>query len=535
MKYVFISGGVISGAGKGVVSSSIGALLKSRGHTVTHIKIDPYLNYNARMLAPSEHGEVYVLDDGSECDLDLGNYERFTGINLEGANAITSGKIFYDAIKREQEGSFFGKTLQINPHVIDDVIRRIKVVGETPVESFEDGHTAVPDVVIIELGGTVGEYESSIYTDALAKFQHDVGRDNCAFVSVDYLTELESGEQKTKSIQMGCRNFRMFGLSHDIIVCRGVREASEETRRKISKNCWVALSNVIGLPNLDSVYAVPSFLESRGIVDSLYRVLGLCDKKIDRGVLEMFGRLCVKHGRSVRIGIVGKYGPQFDSYTSLVHGLKFSGARVGVDVEIEWVNAEEYDESDLSRCDGIIIPGGFGARGIEGKIKAIRYARERDIPLLGICLGYQLCVIEMCRNVLGMKDAFSEEFEANGKDLVVRFISDENGVVDKKLRVGGSMIELSDGLVKSLYGGKETIRERHRHRFEVVWEKVKDLKAHGLKFVGFSNGGKATKIFELSTHKFFVGVQFHPEFIARPNQPHPLITGLVSASCQRSK
>ncbi|AFN84057.1 CTP synthase [Encephalitozoon romaleae SJ-2008] len=535
MKYIFVSGGVISGAGKGVVSSSIGALLKSRGHIVTHIKIDPYLNYNARMLAPCEHGEVYVLDDGSECDLDLGNYERFVGINLEGANAITSGKVFFDVIKREQEGHLLGKTLQVNPHVIDDVIRRIKVVGETPVESFEDGHTSIPDVVVIELGGTVGEYESSIYTDALAKLQHDVGKNNCAFVSVDYLTELESGEQKTKSIQMGCRNFRAFGLTHDIIICRGTRAPTEDTRRKISKNCWVPLPNVIGLPNLESVYSVPRFLEEQGLVDSLYKTLGLCDRKLDRRMLETFERLTVRHKDSVRIGIVGKYGPEFDSYTSLVHGLKFSGASIGVNVEIEWVNAEEYCESDLSKCDGIIIPGGFGARGVSGKIEAIRYARENGIPLLGICLGYQLCVIEMCRNVLGMKDAFSEEFQPDGKDLVVRFISDENGVVDKRLRVGGSQVKLMDGLVKRLYGGKETIRERHRHRFEVVWEKVQDLRAHGLKFVGFSNDGKATKIFELSTHRYFVGVQFHPEFIARPNQPHPLITGLISASCQGSK
>ncbi|ADM12575.2 CTP synthase [Encephalitozoon intestinalis ATCC 50506] len=533
MKYIFVSGGVISGAGKGVVSSSVGALLKSRGHVVTHIKIDPYFNYNAGMLAPSEHGEVYVLEDGSECDLDLGNYERFSSINLEASNAITSGKIFFEMIKREKEGHFLGKTLQINPHAIDDVIRRIKMVAETPVEDFKSGRRVIPDVVIIELGGTVGESESSIYTDAFAKFQRIVGRSNCAFVSVDHLVELESGEQKTKSIQMGCRNFRRFGLSYDIIVCRGVRDPSKETREKISKNCWVEPGNVFGLPNLESVYLVPKFLEEHGMVESLNKVLGISSKEGDREILETFERLVQKHEDTVRIGIVGKYSPEFDSYTSLVHALRFSGASVGVNVEIEWINADSYTTEDLEKCNGIIIPGGFGARGIEGKISAIRYARENRIPLLGICLGYQLSIIEMCRNVLGMKDASSEEFNPSGKNLVVRFISDKNGVVDKKLRVGGYEVELEDGLVKRLYSGAEKIRERHRHRFEVVRSEVSSLCSYGLRFVGFSDERRAAKIFELTSHPFFVGVQFHPEFTARPNQPHPLITGLISASCRK--
>ncbi|KMV65046.1 CTP synthetase [Encephalitozoon cuniculi EcunIII-L] len=535
MKYVIVSGGVISGVGKGIVSSSIGALLKSRGHVVTHIKIDPYLNYNAGMLAPAEHGEVYVLDDGSECDLDLGNYERFCGINLEGANAITSGKIFFDAIKCEREGSFLGKTLQVNPHIIDEVIRRIRAVADTPVESFGGGQAAVPDVVVVELGGTVGEYESSIYTEALAKFQYVVGKANCAFVSVDYIVELETGEQKTKGIQMGCRNFRRFGLNYDIVICRGRREPNMETRRKISTSCWVKEENVLGLPNLESVYLAPMFLEKHGIVEALNRILGLDDKGMDRRMLDIFSMVGRRHRDGVRIGIVGKYAPEFDSYTSLVNALKFSGAHIGVNVEIVWINSESYSVCDFERCDGVVIPGGFGARGISGKIEAIRHARENGVPLLGICLGYQLSVIEMCRNILGMSDAFSEEFQPSGKNLVVRFISDENGVVDKRLRVGGYGVELRDGLVKKLYGGVETVRERHRHRFEVAQEKVRGLLQHGVRFVGFSSGGKKINVFEVESHPFFVGVQFHPEFNARPDRPHPLITGLVSASYERSK
>ena len=530
MKYIFVSGGVISGVGKGVVSSSIGALLKTRGHVVTHIKIDPYLNYSAGMLAPSEHGEVYVLNDGSECDLDLGNYERFCGVNLGAANAITSGMLFFDAIKREREGGLQGKTLQVNPHLIDDVIARIRAVADAPVEAF-DGSAAAADVVIVELGGTVGEYESSIYTEALAKFQHVVGRANCAFVSVDYLVTLASGEQKTKGIQMGSRNFRGFGLKYDVVVCRGCSEASAETRRKIAATCWVREEDVFSLPDMGSVYLVPQYLEAHGLVSSLGRVLGLGDRRVDRGVLSEFARLGVQHRDGVRIAIVAKYAPELDSYASLVHALRFSGASVGVNVDVCWVDAEGWTASSLDGCDGVIVPGGFGARGVEGKLEAIRHARERGVPLLGICLGYQLAIVEMCRNVLGMADACSEEFEPSG-NAVVRFLSD-GGVVDKRLRVGAVGVRLEAGAVQRLYGGATEVRERHRHRLEVARGCVGALEEHGVRFVGFSSDGGIAKVFELAGHPFFVGVQFHPEFNARPGHPHPLITGLVSASYRR--
>lgn len=543
MKYIFVSGGVISGIGKGMVSSSLGALLRSRGHVVTHLKIDPYMNYNAGMLAPSEHGEVYVLEDGAECDLDLGNYERFCGVNLGAIHAITSGQILYDAVKREREGGFLGRTLQMNPHIIDDIIRRIRAVAETPVAGFgDDDEGKRPEIVVVELGGTVGEYESLVYTEAFSKFQHIAGRENCVFVSVDYLIELRSGEQKTKPIQNGSNKFRSFGLQHDVIVCRAQQPLTKESRRKLASTCWVREENIFSLPDLSSVYEIPRFLEKQGMLDSLGALLGLKDRTPDLQVLAVLDELTRKHAETVSVAIVAKYSSVFDSYISLVHALRFSGAEMGVDVKIVWIDAEGLESNDeaqrrqLEEQDGVIIPGGFGARGAEGKIRAIQYARESKVPLLGICLGYQLSIVEMCRNVLGIEEACSEEFEPDSRHAVIKFITDKRGEVDRRLRVGGFGVDLvKDGLVKSLYGNRKVVRERHRHRFEVAREKIADLERHGLHFVGFSTDGAITKAFELEGHPFFVGVQFHPEFNARPGHPHPLITGFLSKTYRKSK
>lgn len=542
MKYVFVSGGVISGIGKGTVSSSVGALLRSRGHVITYLKIDPYLNYNAGPIHPYEHGETYVLDDGHECDMDFGNYERFNMVCLSRRNSITSGRLFSELIGSEREGAFLGKTLQMNPHVIDEIIRRIVAVSETGVSEFGDSGSSsrMPEVVIVELGGTIGEYESLVYTEAFSKFQQQVGRENCVFISVDYVIELASGEQKTKPIQIGCKNFRSFGLQHDIIVCRAQRPLTQESRRKLSANCWVREENIFNLPNLSSVYEAPGFLEKQGMVSSLNRLLQLSDKGVRLETLRMFERLARRNGSRVRIGIVAKYSSMFDSYVSLVHALNFSGVSVGVDVEILWIDAESLEETGadgkLCGVDGIIIPGGFGVRGVEGKIKAIQYGREKMVPLLGICLGYQLSIVEMCRNMLGIENATSEEFGGCGEQVVIKFITDEKGVADRKLRVGGFGVELvRDGVVKQLYGNRDRVRERHRHRFEVARERIGELEDHGLHFVGMSTDRSITKIFELEKHPFFVGVQFHPEFMARPNHPHPLITGFLSSAHKNSK
>ncbi|KAF9761835.1 CTP synthase [Nosema granulosis] len=540
MKYIIVSGGVISGIGKGTVCSSIGVLLKSKGYVVSHIKIDPYLNYSAGMMAPCEHGEVYVLNDGGETDLDLGNYERFVNIELTSKNAITSGNILYNIIEQERRGEFNGKTLQMNPHIIQEVLGRIEDISKTPVKDTITGVSSVPEIVIIELGGTVGDFESLMYLEAFYKFTSKLQREDYVHISVDYLIDLHGKEHKTKPIQNSFRNLRSFGLKSDITICRTQIPLNDLSINKISEICNVEQENIFYLPTLSTIYRVPNFLESNGLYSCIKKLMHIEERPVSVNLLEKFDRLAKRNVDTISIGIVTKYGTQADSYASVVHALLFSSSEVGVNVELVWIDSEalERDSEDkdyveamskIKECQGILVPGGFGTRGIEGKIKAISYCRENKIPFLGICLGLQLSVIEFSRNVLNIKNATSEEFDPKAENQVITYIN-HNGIKKKTIRLGANNICLADkSKIREVYSCN-TISERHRHRFEINRDFVDSLEQKGYKCSGRSEGENVPEIFELEDHPFFVGVQFHPEFNARSLSPSPLFTSFLSAA-----
>ena len=433
MKYIVVSGGVVSGIGKGVVSSSIGTILKSKGYNVIHIKIDPYLNFSAGMMAPSEHGEVYVLNDGTETDIDLGNYERFQGVKLTSDNSITGGKILYNVISKEMKGEYNGKTLQINPHCINEIINKLKKVSNS--EYFDEVKKVnfFPEIVIIELGGTVGDAESVMFLEALYKFKNLLSKEDFLLISVDFLVELHGFEHKTRPLQVSARNLRSFGLNSDIIICRGQHKMENYVLNKIAERCLVNKDSIFLVPNMNSIYKVPSYLNSQGLFDVISKKLNILKKETSDLYFNKFESLAKRHEKAVSIGIVAKYSVQADSYSSIIHGLLFSSSELGVNTEVIWIDAEllerneEIEHKKLESCMGILVPGGFGQRGIEGKIKAIQYCRENNIPFLGICLGLQLSVIEFARNVLGLKNATSEEFDSKAEHQVITFL-DFNGV-----------------------------------------------------------------------------------------------------------
>ncbi|EOB14615.1 CTP synthase [Nosema bombycis CQ1] len=541
MKYIIVSGGVISGIGKGTVCSSIGVLLKSKGGcVVSHIKIDPYLNYSAGMMAPSEHGEVYVLNDGGETDLDLGNYERFVNIELTSKNAITSGNIFYNLINRERNGEFGGKTLQMNPHIIEEIINRIEEVSKLPVKDTFTGVLSIPDVIIIELGGTVGDFESLMFLEAFYKFTSKLNKQDFIHISVDYLIDLHGTEHKTKPIQNSFRNLRSFGLMSDIMICRTQFPLEDVSINKISGICNIDKRNIYHLPTLNSIYRVPQYLESNGLFDCIKNLLKIEEKPVGVNILEKMNKLTKRHPDSINIGLITKYGTQADSYSSVVHALLFSSYEVGANIELTWIDSEEFEtnyESAISKikeCNGILVPGGFGTRGIEGKIRAISYCRENKVPFLGICLGLQLSVIEFVRNVLKIKDATSEEFDPKAENQVITYIN-HNGTKNRQIRLGSNNIVLKDkSKIKTFYG-KDLISERHRHRFEINRDIVDTLVSNGYICSGRSEGHDVPEIFELSDHPFFVGVQFHPEFNASSLTPSPLFASLLKAAYKNMK
>ncbi|KAK6090840.1 hypothetical protein P3W45_000085 [Vairimorpha bombi] len=534
MKYIVVSGGVVSGIGKGIVSSSVGTILKSKGYKVVHIKIDPYLNFSAGMMAPSEHGEVYVLNDGTETDLDLGNYERFLGIELRNENAITSGKVMYELIKKEKNGAFEGKTLQVNPHCVDNIIDRIKKVSESEVFDEYLNTKFKPEFVIIELGGTVGDAESVMYLDALYKFASTLPKEDFCLISVDFLVELHGFEHKTRPLQVSARNLRSFGLKSDIIVCRGQCSLNDDIIKKISDKCFVDSDSIILLPNLNCVYKVPSYMNKKGLFKCLQKKMNIVEKSSSDDLFNKFEILSKRFEKVVKIGIVAKYAGQEDTYSSLIHAILFSSFEVGVNAEIEWINAESLEENiqteieKMKKCDSILIPGGFGYRGIEGKMIAINYCRENNVPLLGICLGLQLSVIEFARNVLNLKNATSEEFEPKAETHVITFL-DFNGVQTKALRLGANNIVLAENSKALSIYKNSMISERHRHRYGINKDYIGIFNEQGFICSGRSECDNVAEIFELKEHPFFVGVQYHPEFNAKPLKPSPLFTAFIRA------
>ncbi|KJE90066.1 CTP synthase 1 [Capsaspora owczarzaki ATCC 30864] len=554
MKYFVVSGGVISGIGKGVIASSVGVLLKSIGLNVTSIKIDPYLNIDAGTFSPYEHGEVFVLDDGGEVDLDLGNYERFLDIKLHRDNNITTGKIYRDVIERERKGDYLGRTVQVVPHITDAIQDWIERVARVPVD--KDGNT--PDVCVIELGGTVGDIESMPFVEALRQFQFRVGRENFCQLHVSLLPVVgASGEQKTKPTQHSIRELRGLGLSPDIIVCRSQTPVEASIRAKVAMFCHVASEQVIAVHDLSSIYRVPLLLESQGLIKYFANRLNLQIPQAFPMLLSRWGQLADRYDRlfeEVRICIVGKYTGLSDSYLSVIKSLQHASLAANRKLKIEWVEAADLESTSnddhpvkyheawqkLCSANGILVPGGFGERGIEGKIAAAKWAREHNIPYFGICLGLQTAVIEFARNVLGLKDANSAEFSSTTANPVVVYmpeISTTHKGGTMRLGLRRTVFKHPNCLSRKLYSlvnhnavDTDYVEERHRHRYEVNIKYVKELEAAGMKFVGHDIEGERMEIVEIPDRKFFVAAQYHPEYLTRPLHPTPLFLGFILAS-----
>jgi len=557
-KYVLVSGGVISGIGKGIIASSTGLLLKTMGLKVTSIKIDPYLNIDAGTLSPLDHGEVFVLNDGGEVDLDLGNYERYLDVTLTRSNNITTGKIYRDVIERERKGDYLGKTVQVVPHITDAIQDWVERVATIPVDDSGEE----PDVCIIELGGTVGDIESAPFVEAMRQFQFRVGHENFALIHVSLVPTIGSvGEQKTKPTQASIRDLRGLGLTPDLIACRCEKTGLDEgIQSKISMFCHVQPEQVLAVRDCSSVYHVPELLKDQGMVDYLWKRLNI-EKTItitpalkEKGteMWRKWNQLTSAQERlhdSVTIVLVGKYTNLQDSYASVVKALEHASLNCHKKLIMKWVEASDlepetrssnpvkYHEAwqDLCSAQGILVPGGFGNRGVEGKIAAAKWAREQKIPYLGICLGLQIAVIEFARNVCGMTDANSIELDENTKTPVVVYMPEISKThLGGTMRLGTRPTEFQAGTesstLRKLYGGGSTVLERHRHRYEINPELIEKFEAKGLQFVGKDETGQRMEIVEMADHPYFVGVQYHPEYLTRPLRPSAPFMGLILAA-----
>ena len=528
MKYIIVTGGVLSGLGKGITVSSIGRLLKAKGFNVTAIKIDPYLNCDAGTMSPFQHGEVFVLEDGGEVDLDLGNYERFLDENLTSEHNITTGKVYLSVIEKERKGEYLGKTVQIIPHITNEIKRMIKDVAES----------SKIDIALIELGGTVGDIESMPFLEAVRQLHREVGnKENCVFVHTTLVPIISVvGEQKTKPTQHSVKELRAIGIQPDFIVARGERPLEYEIKKKISLFCDVPLEAVISAPDTASIYQVPLLFEEQGLTDYLLRRLGIESKEKDMRKWKLFLDRLMNPKKEVDIAVVGKYTHLADSYISHIEAFHHAGANADAKVNIAWVESENIEKYDakkyLKGVNGVIIPGGFGERGIEGKILTAKYARENKIPFLGVCLGFQLATIEFCRNVMGLKKANSTEFDSKTPYPVVDLLPEQREIDEKgaTMRLGSHPVLIKrDSIAYELYK-KENIFERHRHRYEINPEFIDKIEKYGLHYTGRSPDNRRMEILELKDHPFFIASQFHPEFKSRPNEPSRLHLGLVRAA-----
>ncbi|RLF78852.1 CTP synthetase [Thermococci archaeon] len=527
-KFIFVTGGVVSGLGKGITSASLGMLMKSRGFRTTNIKIDPYINYDAGTMSPYQHGEVFVLDDGGEVDLDLGNYERFLDTNLTFDHNITTGKVYSSVIEKERRGDYLGATVQVIPHITNEIKDRIRRIAKDY------------DVLVVEIGGTVGDIESMPFLEAARQMQLEEGRENVAFVHVTYVPKLRVvGEQKTKPTQHSVKELRSLGIQPDAIIARSEDPLEEGARKKISLFTNVPEEAVISAYDVEDTYEVPLLLEREGLGKYLTRRLGLEDREPElRAWEEMVRRYkCLKE--EVEIAIVGKYVKLADSYLSIKEALKHSSVANDVKAKIRWIEAEDLEKEGfklLEGVHGIIVPGGFGARGSEGKIMAIQYARENDIPFLGICFGFQLTVVEFARHVLGLEGANSTEINPQTPHPVVDLMPEQRDL-DKlggTMRLGAYPIKIKKGTLAHRVYGKELVYERHRHRWEVNPEYIEQLEKAGLVFSGIAGDDeRRMEILELPDKHYFIATQFHPEFKSRPMNPAPVFRGLVKAAKER--
>ena len=530
MKYIVVTGGVISGLGKGITTSSLGKILQSRGLKVTAIKIDPYLNYDAGTMNPYQHGEVFVLDDGGEVDLDLGNYERFLDVNLSSDHNITTGKVYLTVIQRERKGEYLGKTVQIIPHITEEIKRRIKKIA---IETMAD-------VVIIEVGGTVGDIESMPFLEAMRQLRMEEGEKNVFFVHTTLVPSLDVvGEQKTKPTQHSVKELRSLGIQPDMIVGRSKEPLTEETRRKISLFCDVPYEAVISAPDAKSIYEVPLIFERQGVGEYIMGKMQMWGERPDWKDWERYLHRLYNPKNEVTVGIVGKYVHLKDSYISHREALTHVASHLQTKINLRWIDSEEIEEKGTSLLEGvdaILIPGGFGKRGTEGKIRAAQYARENKIPFLGVCFGFQMAVIEFARNVLGYEDAHSTELAKTNHPVID--LLPEQREIDKlggTMRLGAHKIIIEKGSkAYEIYKSLE-IYERHRHRYEVNPDYIEEFESHGLHFSGKDESGTRMEIFELREHPFFIGSQFHPEFKSRPLRPSPLHTALIKAALEYKK
>ena len=529
MKYIFVTGGVISSLGKGLTAGAIGALLECRGLRVRIQKFDPYLNVDPGTMSPYQHGEVYVLDDGAETDLDLGHYERFTSGSLSRKNSLTSGQVYETVIQKERRGDYLGKTVQVIPHVTDEIKRRIREGGEGV------------DVLITEIGGTTGDIEGLPFLEALRQFQHDAGRENTCFLHCTLVPYIKAAaELKTKPSQQSVAKLREIGIQPDILVCRTDRPIGEENRQKLSLYCNVAAEAVVECRDVEhSIYELPLMLAEQRIDDFLVRRLGLACGPLDLAPWRETVRRLLEPRATVRIGVVGKYIELQDAYKSVYESVVHGGIANEARVEIVRVDAEDLERDGtaaLGGLDGILIPGGFGNRGIEGKILAARFARERRIPCYGLCLGMQVITIEYARHVLGLARAHSAEFDPASPDPVIHLMESQKAVATKggTMRLGAYDCRLTPGSRAAAAYGKETVSERHRHRFEYNPAYRERLERAGLRVGGVNPLTGLVEIVEVADHPWMVGVQYHPEFKSSPTRPHPLFAAFIRAALDRA-
>ncbi len=542
-KYIFVVGGVISGVGKGVAASSIARILQDRGQKVTAIKIDPYINIDAGTMNPTEHGEVFVLNDGDECDQDMGNYERFLGIDLTRVNYMTTGRVYQSVINRERNLEYGGACVQVVPHIPQEVIRRIE----------EARDNAKANVVVIEVGGTVGEYENILFLEAARMLKLRQPK-NVFFVVVSYLpVPSKVGEMKTKPTQHAVRTLNASGIQPDLIIARSNVVLDEKRKEKLSLFCNVPIDRVISAPDVDSIYDIPMNFEREGLGDMICEVVGMkCDPSDNPGSKKWkaFAKSVHNAKKEVNIAVIGKYFDTgdfvlSDAYLSVIEAIKYSAYANGAKPVLSWINSVAFEKDKnlvktLSKYDGIIVPGGFGTRGVEGKLKVIEYARKNKIPYFGLCYGMQLMVIEYARNVLGLKDANTREVNPKAQNIIIDIMeSQKENVATNKLggsmRLGAYKAVLTKGSVAEKAYKSTNISERHRHRYEVNNSYVEKLTDAGLVFSGKSPDGMLMEISELPSnkHPFFLGTQFHPEFLARPLTPHPLFTAFVKACLKK--
>ena len=528
-KFVFITGGVVSGLGKGICAASLGRLLKQRGVRVRNQKFDPYINVDPGTMSPYQHGEVFVTDDGAETDLDLGHYERFVDEDLSGNSSISSGKIYWSVLNRERRGDYLGATVQIIPHITNEIKSRVYAMAAEDV-----------DVVITEVGGTVGDIESQPFLEAIRQVAAERPHGDVLFIHVPLIVQVPgTGELKSKPTQHSVKELLSLGIQPDILVCRCDAPMTEEVRRKIALFCNVQPDCVIQNATAETLYEVPLLMAKEGLDEVVCRKLGLITYQPDLREWSAMVRREKEAHRHVRIALVGKYTQLHDAYLSVVEALHHAGTANDAVVEIAWIDSEELIEQNLEAslrgCGGILVPGGFGERGIEGMIRAIQYAREQRVPFFGICLGMQMAVVEFARHVLGWADANSAEFSETTRHPVIALMPDQMHITDKggTMRLGKYPCVLAENTrSRALYGTAE-ISERHRHRFEFQNDCRSEMQEQGMVLAGLSPDGRLVEIVELSQHPWFVGAQFHPEFKSRPDRPHPLFYGFVKAALEQ--